>query len=291
MENLHWEPLAPACRVLVSREHTFNTDTILLAHFAAPKHKERCIDLGTGCGTIPLLWQANYAPRHITAVELGEQAFSQALRSVSENGYEENIEVIRGDIREIKKIIPHPALDLAACNPPYKAVGAGLRNPDERMENARHECTCTLEDVTRSGRDDSPWRPVLPISAPERLAADAMNVLKPADPKQLQLVQRMTPHRLCFYWKCGATANQELSVLPTLIIEGAKAAVFRRNAEICGNQIRSRGRTSRWKKINCFAVHCMWWARPSEICRIFRPARRRPWRRWISSQRRTRASR
>ena len=108
MENLHWEPLAPACRVLVSREHTFNTDTILLAHFAAPKHKERCIDLGTGCGTISLLWQANYAPRHITAVELGEQAFSQALRSVSENGYEENIEVIRGDIREIKKIIPHP---------------------------------------------------------------------------------------------------------------------------------------------------------------------------------------
>ena len=88
MENLHWEPLAPACRVLVSREHTFNTDTILLAHFAAPKHKERCIDLGTGCGTISLLWQANYAPRHITAVELGEQAFSQALRSVSENGYE-----------------------------------------------------------------------------------------------------------------------------------------------------------------------------------------------------------
>ena len=103
MENLHWEPLAPACRVLVSREHTFNTDTILLAHFAAPKHKERCIDLGTGCGTISLLWQANYAPRHITAVELGEQAFSQALRSVSENGYEENIEAIRGDIREIKK--------------------------------------------------------------------------------------------------------------------------------------------------------------------------------------------
>ena len=60
MENLHWEPLAPACRVLVSREHTFNTDTILLAHFAAPKHKERCIDLGTGCGTISLLWQANH---------------------------------------------------------------------------------------------------------------------------------------------------------------------------------------------------------------------------------------
>lgn len=178
MENLHWEPLAPACRVLVSREHTFNTDTILLAHFAAPKHKERCIDLGTGCGTISLLWQANYAPRHITAVELGEQAFSQALRSVSENGYEENIEVIRGDIREIKKIIPHPTLDLAACNPPYKAVGAGLRNPDERMENARHECTCTLEDVAKAGRDVLRFGGRFCLcQRPERLA-DAMHVLE-----------------------------------------------------------------------------------------------------------------
>ena len=32
-------------------------------------------------------------------------------------------------------------------------MGAGLRNPDERMENARHECTCTLEDVAKAGRD------------------------------------------------------------------------------------------------------------------------------------------
>lgn len=169
--------MLPACRVLVSREHTFNTDTILLAAFAAPKHKERCIDLGTA-RTIPLLWQANYAPRHITAVELGEQAFSQALRSVSENGYEENIEVIRGDIREIKKIIPHPTLDLAACNPPYKAVGAGLRNPDERMENARHECTCTLEDVAKAGRGVLRFGGRFAYVSARSALRDAMNVLE-----------------------------------------------------------------------------------------------------------------
>ena len=238
MENLHWEPLAPACRVLVSREHTFNTDTILLAHFAAPKHKERCIDLGTGCGTIPLLWQANYAPQHITAVELGEQAFSQALRSVSENGYEENIEVIRGDIREIKKIIPHPTLDLAACNPPYKAVGAGLRNPDERMENARHEYTCTLEDVAKAGRDVLRFGGRFCLcQRPERLA-DAMHVFRSygLEPKRLRLVQqRINTAPSLFLLEVRRGGKPGLSVLPTLIIEDENGGFSAEMLEIYGN--------------------------------------------------------
>ena len=77
-EGEHWEPLSPDCRVLVSRAHRFTTDTILLAHFAAPKKWERCADLGTGCGTIPLLWHARYAPRAVTGVELDADALRQA---------------------------------------------------------------------------------------------------------------------------------------------------------------------------------------------------------------------
>ena len=96
IENAHWEPLSKSCRVLVSREHRFNTDTILLAHFAAPRHKERCADLGTGCGTIPLLWHIRYAPREITGVELGEQAAWQAECSVKENGFSSTADATSG---------------------------------------------------------------------------------------------------------------------------------------------------------------------------------------------------
>ena len=127
-EDMHWEPLAKNCRVLVSRAHRFTTDTILLAHFAAPRRRERCADFGTGCGTIPLLWHVRYAPRAITGVELGEQAAEQAEISVRENGFQDGISIRRGDIRDIRAVFPEPELDLVACNPPYKAVGAGLRN-------------------------------------------------------------------------------------------------------------------------------------------------------------------
>ena len=51
-----WEPLSPEISVLTTPQHTFNTDTILLASFSSPKRQELCADLGTGCGTIPLLF-------------------------------------------------------------------------------------------------------------------------------------------------------------------------------------------------------------------------------------------
>ena len=52
-----WEPLSSACRALVTREHSFTTDTLLLADFSLPRRGEVCADLGTGCGAIPLLWR------------------------------------------------------------------------------------------------------------------------------------------------------------------------------------------------------------------------------------------
>ena len=78
MNQGKWEPLSPEISVLTTAEHTFNTDTILLASFAAPKSRELCADFGTGCGTIPLWWAARSRPARIWAVELQEQAAGQA---------------------------------------------------------------------------------------------------------------------------------------------------------------------------------------------------------------------
>ena len=50
LQNTTWEPLCGGARVLVSPQHTFGTDAVLLAHFAAPRPRERWADLGTGCG-------------------------------------------------------------------------------------------------------------------------------------------------------------------------------------------------------------------------------------------------
>lgn len=237
-ENMRWEPLGPDCRVLVSRAHRFTTDTILLAHFAAPKKGERCADLGTGCGTIPLLWHTRYGPREITGVELDGDAAAQAERSVRENGFERFISVRQGDIREIRRVFPEPELDLAACNPPYKAVGAGLRNADARMENARHECTCTLEDVARAGKAVLRFGGRLCIcQRPERLT-DALCAFREngMEPKKLRLVQqRRESAPSLFLLEARRGGRPGLQILPALLIEDEDGGFSKEMLEIYGD--------------------------------------------------------
>ena len=73
LKNTRWEPLWGGAKVLVSREHGFGTDAVLLAHFSRPKPGEVWADLGTGCGVIPLLWRARASGGKITGVEAAKQ--------------------------------------------------------------------------------------------------------------------------------------------------------------------------------------------------------------------------
>ena len=51
----HIEYLRKDLGLIVSKEHTFGTDALLLADFASPKRYDICCDFGTGCGIIPML--------------------------------------------------------------------------------------------------------------------------------------------------------------------------------------------------------------------------------------------
>lgn len=50
------EALGAGRFVIVSHSHGFGADALLLADFAAPRWGERALDLGTGCGILPLFW-------------------------------------------------------------------------------------------------------------------------------------------------------------------------------------------------------------------------------------------
>lgn len=242
MENLpqgaHWEPLSAHCRALVSRAHRFSTDTILLAHFAAPRRGERCADFGTGCGVIPLLWQSRYAPRAVTGVELNDEAVRLARAAVAENGFSDTVRIELGDIRRIRAIFPEPALDLVACNPPYKAVGAGMHCPDGSRAIARHEFACTLEDVARAGRDVLRFGGRMCIcQRPERLT-DALCTLREngLEPKRLQMVQqRKNAAPSLFLLEARRGGKPGLSVLPALFIEAENGGFSPEMLEIYGD--------------------------------------------------------
>ena len=103
------EPLGNGVEVFVSDRHHFTTDTVLLANFANAKNGEKIVELGTGCGTIPLLIIRDTTPDIIHAVEIQEEAIDLLRESVThntQNGIPNAalIDPIRGDIREIKTL-------------------------------------------------------------------------------------------------------------------------------------------------------------------------------------------
>ena len=102
MNNIHLEPLGNGVKIYVSESYHFSTDTILLADFSKPKAYKKCADLGTGCGTIPLLWLKGDKSLKIDAVELQQNACKLAEKSVELNGFADNMRIINADLREFQ---------------------------------------------------------------------------------------------------------------------------------------------------------------------------------------------
>lgn len=151
MNNKHLEPLGGGIKIYVSDSYRFSTDTILLADFSRQIGAKKCVDLGTGCGTIPLLWYKNNNRLDITAVEIQENACKLFSQSLEYNNLHDKIRIVNSDLNKLDGALPLGSFDLVACNPPYKISGGGITNPENAKLVARHESECTLDDVCRCG--------------------------------------------------------------------------------------------------------------------------------------------
>lgn len=223
------EPLGNAVEVYVTDAHHFSTDTILLAHFASPKNGDRIVELGTGCGTIPLLLiRSDVTPQQITAIDIQQEAIDLLEKSKQhnlDNGIEKAgiISASVMDIKNTRDCLSAGESDLVICNPPYKLGGAGIQSPDAAKTIALHETECTLDDIC----DAANWllrfggRFVM-CQRPERLT-DVLSALRAheLEPKRLRMVQgraEKAPKLFLCEAKRGAKPGY-MDVLPALIIE------------------------------------------------------------------------
>lgn len=144
------EILSKDLKIYVSDAHIFTSDAIVLASFCAPRHKDKCCDLGTGNGIIPLLWLRDFQPKEIVGVELSESAIKLLNKTLELNKIEGAVKPIHCDLRKLKGVLPNEYYDLVSINPPYKKLGTGIVNEGEDYKNARHEFTCTLDDAAKT---------------------------------------------------------------------------------------------------------------------------------------------
>ena len=215
------EPLGKGYFVNVTPHHTFGTDAVVLENFSNPKAKDKLVDLGTGCGIIPLLMLRDGKLHSAVGVDISKEATDLAEMTVKELEIK-NFSVVNGDLKDLKGKVEFGSNTLVTCNPPYKAPNAGLKNPDSVEMVARHEVACTLEEIIAvsakllqtSGR-------LCMCHRPERLA-ELMSLMSKykIEPKRLRLVcQRKGEEPWLVLLEGRRCGNIGLRIEPTLYVE------------------------------------------------------------------------
>ncbi|MBE7047951.1 MAG: tRNA1(Val) (adenine(37)-N6)-methyltransferase [Ruminococcaceae bacterium] len=170
-------------------EFRFGTDAVKLSDFANIKPGDRVMDLCTGTGIIPLLLHKKEPKVHIVGLELQPQMCDMAQRSVKLNNLTSYIEIICGDVRQVREQFTAESFQVVTCNPPYMKNATGKQNRADCVTMARHEVCCNLEDCVAAASYLLPsGGRFYMVHRPERLT-DIMTVMRTynVEPKRLSL--------------------------------------------------------------------------------------------------------
>ena len=131
--------------------YRFAIDAIILANFVHLRKGERVLELGTGCGIILILLALKYLEvREFFGLEIQKRLAHQAKRNIELNGLEEKIQILCGDMKNIKGLFPPLSFDVVISNPPYYRLGTGRLNPVLEKAIGRHEIMGSLLDVAEA---------------------------------------------------------------------------------------------------------------------------------------------
>ncbi len=220
-QSLRKEPLGKGFFVYVTDHHTFGTDAVILSHFANAGKRDKMVDLGTGCGIIPLLMLREGMLQSAIGVDISDEATAIAAKTVAHQNIE-NFKIINSNLTDLKGKVELGSNTLVTCNPPYKAPNGGIKNPDRVVQVARHETECTLEDIVSVGaRLLQTGGRLCMCHRPERLS-ELMGLMSKykAEPKRLRLVaQRKGEEPWLVLVEGRRSGKIGLRIEPTLYIE------------------------------------------------------------------------
>ena len=128
--------------------YRYSLEPFLLADFARVFPGQEVLDIGTGCGIIPLLMAHREPEVKVTGIEIQDSSANRAQENISKNGMQ--IKIIRGDF--LKWEWASKQFDLILSNPPYRKVNSGRTNPDEGKAISRHELKLSLPTMLNKAK-------------------------------------------------------------------------------------------------------------------------------------------
>lgn len=177
---------------IIQRRDMFNfsLDTVLLANFCTiTKDVKEIIDFGTNNAAIPLLLSRR-TDKHITGVEIQEEAVVLANKNIALNNLEDQIAIVNDDINDYVKTV-EKKVGLVVCNPPFFKVDEDSNlNENEYLTIARHEIKIDLEGIIKSAAKilDNKGKFAM-VHRPDRMI-EILNIMQKYDiePKRIRFV-------------------------------------------------------------------------------------------------------
>jgi len=170
--------------------YRYSLDAVLLADHAASRPEQRVLDLGTGCGIVPLILAYRCPGITIYGVEIQKPLADLAVENVQENKMERRVKILCEDLKHLKPGAISGPVHLVLSNPPYRRAEAGRINPDPQKAAAKHEIHAQLQDILdTAGRMLLPHGRLVMVYTAERLT-DILLKMRGADiePKFFRMI-------------------------------------------------------------------------------------------------------
>jgi len=141
-------PFLKGLRICQKRKgYRFSIDAVVLAHHVSLKAPAVAVDLGTGCGIIPLILASRFPLLQVYGIEIQKDLAELALKNVRLNHMEGQITILHTDMKDLGPYLRSGVADVVCSNPPYRKLHAGRLNPDPEKAVAKHEVKAAISDV------------------------------------------------------------------------------------------------------------------------------------------------
>ncbi len=207
------------------RGYRFSIDAILLSQFIKIRRNEKAIDLGTGCGILPLLLSHTTKAHSFVAVEIQKGLAELAKINVLLNDLGNRVSILYKDFRELKETFPPGSFNVVFSNPPYRKYRTGRVNPTIEKAIARHEIKGTLEDLISIASYLLSSKGRCYLIYPASRVVDLLLILrsKRLEPKRIQLVYpRFNEEAKFILIESIKASGVELKIMEPLILHGTE---------------------------------------------------------------------
>lgn len=197
-------------------------DPFVLCSQVPPIHSgDRILDIGCGCGIIPVILGYCFPQSRITGVEIQTELAEIALKNTFNNELEQTVSIINADIKNINTESTNGPFDLILSNPPYKKHNTGRLNPDLQKAIARHEIAMNIQSLAAKAETLLKHKGRFMIIFPSERLTDIQQAVQTTSIYQewiryIYTGQKKLPKRVIFSGRKNITASKQ--ILPPIYL-------------------------------------------------------------------------